>query len=33
MKTSHKIIFEDAQNLKEIASKSVDLVVTSPRIL
>ena len=30
MKTIHKIIFQDAQNLKEIASESVDLVVTSP---
>ena len=30
MKTIHKIIFQDAQDLKEIASESVDLVVTSP---
>ena len=30
MKTSHKILFQDARNLKEIASESVDLVVTSP---
>ena len=30
MKTIHKIFFQDARNLKEIASESVDLVVTSP---
>ena len=30
MKTIHKIVFQDAQDLKEIASESVDLVVTSP---
>ena len=30
MKTIHKILFQDARNLKEIASESVDLVVTSP---
>ena len=30
MKTTHKILFQDAQNLKEIPSESVDLVVTSP---
>ena len=30
MKTTHKILFQDARNLKEIASESVDLVVTSP---
>ena len=30
MKTIHKIFFQDASNLKEIASGSVDLVVTSP---
>ena len=30
MKTTHKILFQDAKNLKEIASESVDLVVTSP---
>ena len=30
MKTAHKILFQDARYLKEIPSKSVDLVVTSP---
>ncbi len=30
MKTIHKILFQDARNLKEIASESVDLMVTSP---
>ena len=30
MKTVHKILFQDATNLKGIASESVDLVVTSP---
>ena len=30
MKTIHKILFQDAQDLKEIDSESVDLVVTSP---
>ena len=30
MKTTHKIFFQDARDLKEIASESVDLVVTSP---
>ena len=30
MKTTHKIHFQDAQNLKEIPSESVDLIVTSP---
>ena len=30
MKTAHKILFQDAQNLKAIPSESVDLVVTSP---
>ena len=30
MKTIHKILFQDATNLKGIASESVDLVVTSP---
>ena len=30
MKTTHKILFRDAKDLKEIASESVDLVVTSP---
>ena len=30
MKTTHKILFQDARNLKEIPSESVDLVVTSP---
>ncbi len=30
MKTTHKILFQDARDLKEIASESVDLVVTSP---
>ena len=30
MKAIHKIFFQDARNLKEIASESVDLVVTSP---
>ena len=30
MKTTHNIIFQDAQDMKEVASESVDLVVTSP---
>ena len=30
MKTIHKIFFQDARDLKEIPSESVDLVVTSP---
>ena len=30
MKTTHKLLFQNAQDLKEIASGSVDLVVTSP---
>ena len=30
MKTIHKILFQDARNLKGITSESVDLVVTSP---
>ena len=30
MKSTHKILFQDAQDLKEIPSESVDLVVTSP---
>lgn len=30
MKTIHQILFQDARNLKEIASESVDLVITSP---
>lgn len=30
MKTYHKIVYQDAQDMKEIASESVDLVVTSP---
>ncbi len=30
MKTTHNILFQDARNLKEIPSESVDLVVTSP---
>ena len=30
MKTIHNILFQDAQDLKEIPSESVDLVVTSP---
>ena len=30
MKTIHKILFQDARNLKGIASESVNLVVTSP---
>ena len=30
MKTSHKIIYQDSQDLKQIPSNSVDLVVTSP---
>lgn len=30
MKTIHKIFFQDARELKEIPSESVDLVVTSP---
>ena len=30
MKTTHTILFQDARDLKEIPSESVDLVVTSP---
>ncbi len=30
METTHKILFQNAQDLKEIPSESVDLVVTSP---
>ena len=30
MKTTHEILFQDARDLKEIPSESVDLVVTSP---
>lgn len=30
MKTTHKILFQDARDLREIPSESVDLVVTSP---
>ena len=30
MKTTHNILFQDARNLKEIPSESVDLIVTSP---
>ena len=30
MKTAHNILFQDARDLKEIPSESVDLVVTSP---
>ena len=30
MKTIHKIFFQDARDLKKVASESVDLVVTSP---
>ncbi len=30
MKTTHNILFQDSQDLKEIPSESVDLVVTSP---
>ncbi len=30
METTHTILFQDARDLKEIASESVDLVVTSP---
>ena len=30
MKTTHKILFQNARDLKAIASESVDLVVTSP---
>ena len=30
MKTIHKVLFQDARDLKEIPSESVDLVVTSP---
>lgn len=30
MKTTHKTLFQDSRNLKEIPSESVDLVVTSP---
>jgi DNA modification methylase len=30
MKTTHQIIFENAKNMRSIASNSVDLIVTSP---
>ena len=30
MKTGHKIIFENSNNMKEVPSGSVNLVVTSP---
>ena len=30
MKTTHNILFQDARDLKDISSESVDLVVTSP---
>ena len=30
MKTTHNILFQDARDLKEIPSESVDFVVTSP---
>ena len=30
MKTTHKILFQDSRELREIPSESVDLVVTSP---
>ena len=30
MKTTHKILFQDSRDLKEIPSESVDLVITSP---
>ena len=30
MKTSHKILYQDVQDLKDITSESIDLVVTSP---
>ena len=30
MKTTHKLLFQDARDLKELPSESVDLVVTSP---
>jgi len=30
IKTSHKLIFGDAENMKELEDKSVHLVVTSP---
>jgi DNA modification methylase len=30
LKTSHKLIFGDSQNMKELSNKSVHLVVTSP---
>ena len=30
MKTTHKILFQDSRDLKEIPSESVDLVVSSP---
>ena len=30
MKTTHNILFQDARNLKNIPSESVDLIVTSP---
>ena len=30
MKTTHKIIYNDARNMKEIVDRSVDLMITSP---
>ncbi len=30
MKTSHRIIFEDSKNMRNVDSESVDLIVTSP---
>ena len=30
MKTTHKILFQDARDLRELPSESIDLVVTSP---
>ncbi|MFH1090605.1 MAG: site-specific DNA-methyltransferase, partial [Pseudomonadota bacterium] len=30
MKTDHTIYFEDSKNMSQVASGSVDLVVTSP---
>ena len=30
MKTTHNTLFQDARDLKEISSESVNLIVTSP---
>jgi len=30
MRTHHKLIFDDAENMKELEDKGVHLVVTSP---